>query len=189
MNSIFVEKTRDYILSQEYHITHSIDHIFRVLKNSIFISTFEGGDMEEIAISALLHDIARDEELKNPKIDHAEKGAEIAKNFLININYPKHEEVYYNIMVHRYSKGKIPKTIEAKILQDADRLDALGAIGISRVLMHNNGETLNKRIEHFYDKILKLKDGMNTQKGYELALEKHRLVEKFVHALEEELRY
>jgi uncharacterized protein len=96
------------------------------------------------------------------------------------------------IDVCSYSKGKAAETIEAAILQDADRLDGIGAIGIARVfatgvhfdqLLYNpeaNLETQKTSTGHFHQKMLRLKDQMNTAKGKEIATERHTFMETYL---------
>jgi uncharacterized protein len=120
------------------------------------------------------------------KNHHADTGAKIAYEFLKGLGYEKAREVSYAVSVHNFSKGVIPETIEAKILQDADRLDAIGYVGIMRVFTDKRGNIQGK-IQHFYDKLLKLKDGMHTEKGKELAEEKHERIEKYLKGLNEEM--
>ncbi|OQY10560.1 MAG: hypothetical protein B6I29_00975 [Marinitoga sp. 4572_148] len=93
----------------------------------------------------------------------------------------------YCIENHRFKKQIIPETLEAKVLQDADRLDALGYIGIARVFMHKNGGNIKERINHFYEKILKLENSMHTITAKKIAKEKTLIVRKFLKGLEKEL--
>lgn len=154
---------------------HGFDHPNRVLRLAKFICKKEGGDAKIIETAALLHDIARNKEDNDKSLCHAEEGANMAKAYLNKINFPKSkiQNVIHCIETHRFSKGKKPKTEEAQIIQDADRLDALGAICIARVLTYNglhkipmynpNIKPLKKykgqhttAINHFYEKILKI---------------------------------
>lgn len=179
----------NYIKELEYDHTHDIGHILRVTKTAELIAIKENADVEVVVISAFLHDIARPDELKGKIKDHALEGAVRAETYLKSINYSKYRDVSYCIKTHRFSNNIIPNTLEAKILQDADKLDALGYIGISRVFMHRNGDNIDERIKHFYAKILKLKDLMHTDTAKKLANEKAKIVENFVNGLEKELYY
>jgi len=117
--------------------SHDFSHIMRVYNLCLSIAKEEKGvDLEVLKISALLHDIGRKEEDsdKTGKIDHAVLSAKMAEKILKNLNYPKEkiDKIKHCIETHRF-KGKLkPKTIEAKILFDADKLDVCGAIGIAR---------------------------------------------------------
>ncbi|GAB6189313.1 HD domain-containing protein [Marinitoga arctica] len=177
----------NYVIANVFDETHDLGHILRVTNYAEKIAIEENADIEVVVISALLHDIARHDELIGKIDDHALEGAKIAERYLISIGFPKYKEVSYCIKNHRFSKGIIPKTLEAKILQDADRLDALGYIGIARVFMHKSGGGIEERIAHFHKKILKLKDFMHTKTGKKIAIEKHKIVTSFLNGLKEEI--
>ncbi|GAA0116031.1 HD domain-containing protein [Clostridium senegalense] len=119
---------------------HNLDHVFRVYNMCRLLAEYEKNvDLEVLIIAALLHDIARVEESndKTGEIDHAILGSEIAENILIDLNYEKEkiEKIKHCIVTHRFRTGNEPKTIEAKILFDADKLDVIGASGIARTFM------------------------------------------------------
>jgi len=115
--------------------SHGFTHIQRVLTFCFVIGKKEGGDLETLEAAALLHDIARNQEDSGEIEDHAKEGAKLAEKILKEIGFPeeKIQNVVHCVFVHR-SKGEPPQTIEAKILQDADRLDALGAVDVARVI-------------------------------------------------------
>lgn len=119
---------------------HNLDHVFRVYNLCLLIAKHEENvDLEVLIPSALLHDIARVEESKDKtgEIDHAILGSEIAEDILMKLKYEeeKIEKIKHCIISHRFRTGNEPNTIEAKILFDADKLDALGASGIARTFM------------------------------------------------------
>ncbi len=119
---------------------HDLEHTFRVLKLAKKIAEEEGkADMEVIELAALLHDIARvrEDNDKTGNIDHAVSGAEMARKILSELAYPKRtiDAVCHSIRTHRFRGENVPKTLEAKILFDADKLDAIGAVGIARAYM------------------------------------------------------
>ena len=116
--------------------THDFSHFLRVENTAKRLAEKEKADLEIVEAECLLFDIARLMEDKGVVEDHAEEGAKIAKQILEKVSFPheKVEAVCYAIKTHRRSKGITPKTIEAKILQDADYLDAMGAIDIARVI-------------------------------------------------------
>lgn len=115
--------------------SHNSDHFFRVENLAKRIAEDEGADIEVVEAASLLFDVARDLEDRGEIKDHAEKGAEIAREILEKIGFPleKINNVCHAILVHRRSKNRNPETIEAKILRDADYLDAMGAVDIARV--------------------------------------------------------
>lgn len=119
---------------------HNLDYVFRVYKLCMLIAEAEDGvDLEVLIPAALLHDIARVEESQDQsgKIDHAVLGSEMAEAILLNLEYDieKINRIKHCIIAHRFRTGNEPKTIEAKILFDADKLDVIGATGIARTFM------------------------------------------------------
>jgi len=119
---------------------HDLEHTFRVFKLACTLAENEKDvDIEIVKLSALLHDIARvkEDSDKSGSIDHAILGAEMAEQILKNLGYPGRtvQSVKCCIQTHRYRGNNIPKTKEAKILFDADKLDAIGALGVARAYM------------------------------------------------------
>ncbi|AFK21983.1 HD domain-containing protein [Pyrococcus sp. ST04] len=167
--------------------SHGLSHTERVLKLALEIGKKEGADLEVLALAAILHDVARPLEEKGLIKDHAKESAKIARDILNN--YPKIEEVVHAIEAHRFSRGVEPRTLEAKILSDADKIDALGAVGIARVFMYSgeHGRSIEDSIRHFEEKILKLKDLMYTKTGKKIAEERHKIVEDFLEELKKEI--
>lgn len=168
---------------------HGLAHVLRVRKLALEIAKHinKHVDLEVLEIASLLHDIGR---LKRNN-DHAKVSAEIAQLLLELINYPeeKIKKVVNAILAHSFSENVRPKSIEAQILSDADKLDALGAIGIARVIAYGEsiGRSFYENLRHFKDKILKLKNSMYTNYGKILAIEKSKIVEEFVEEFEREL--
>ncbi|MFA4640845.1 HD domain-containing protein [Pyrococcus kukulkanii] len=167
--------------------SHGLSHTLRVLKLSLYIGSQEGADLEVLALASLLHDVARPLEDRGIIQDHAKESARIAKEILKG--HPRVEEVVHAIEAHRFSNDVKPRTLEARILSDADKIDALGAVGIARVFMYSgeNGRSIEDSIEHFKRKILKLKDMIYTSTGRKMAQERHEFVEIFLKQLEKEL--
>jgi uncharacterized protein len=126
-------------------VTHMFDHTERVVRFALAIAEREGGDKEVIKLAAWLHDIARPEEFEGRVEDHAMEGAGRAREILEGFDVPNDviEMVAYAIDKHRFKRGETPETLEAKILQDADRLDAIGAIGIVRAVARALAEDEN----------------------------------------------
>ncbi|WP_297464166.1 HD domain-containing protein [Thermococcus sp.] len=187
-----IERTREFARSFfEREGTHGFSHVERVLNLCINIGRKEGADLEVLALAALLHDVARPLESAGKVEDHAVEGARIARRFLRGLGYPeeKVEAVVHAIESHRFSRGPEPKTLEAKILSDADKLDAMGAVGIARVFMYSgeHGRSIEDSIKHFREKILKLKDLMYTETGRRLAEERHRFTREFIERMEREM--
>lgn len=116
--------------------SHGFTHVQRVVRLALNIGKKEGADLEILKAASLLHDLARGKEDKGEVPDHAQESARLAKRILEQIGFPseKTASVCHCIEVHRSKPEDKPKTLEAKILQDADRLDALGAVDIARVI-------------------------------------------------------
>ncbi|MBP1912251.1 HD domain-containing protein [Thermococcus stetteri] len=171
--------------------THGFSHVERVFNLCMHIGREEGADLEVLALAALLHDIARPLEDSGKVEDHAIEGARIARRYLRSLGYPedKVEAVAHAIEAHRFSRGPEPRTLEAKILSDADKLDAIGAVGIARVFMYSgeHGRDIDASIKHFEEKILKLKDLMYTQTARKMAEGRHRFTEEFIERLGREI--
>ena len=182
---------------------HDWFHIERVWKLSKKIAEKEGGNLEVIELSALLHDIA------DPKFHNGDEtlALKISKDFLeeIHVEGELIEQVLFvikNISFKNRAEAPENPPLELQIVQDADRLDAIGAIGIARTfnfggfknnLMYHpeikpnlgmnkeeykksNGTTIN----HFYEKLLLLKDLMNTETAKKIAAERHDFMLQFL---------
>ena len=119
---------------------HNLDHIMRVYKLSLKLAQSEKNvDLDILSSAALLHDIARTKESEDltGTIDHAVLGSQMAEPILKNLQYRENdiEKIKHCIVTHRYRTGNEPQTIEAKILFDADKLDAIGSVGLMRSFM------------------------------------------------------
>ncbi|MBN2111187.1 MAG: HD domain-containing protein [Methanosarcinaceae archaeon] len=133
-----IERTRNFVaeILADEPSTHDISHIERVEDLCLQIQEKEGGDIQVLRLAALLHDVGIVKEHQEGG-DHAEYGAQIAREFLLSegVDGDLVDHVTSCIRTHRFSRGLKAGTIEACILQDADRLDALGAVGIFRSLV------------------------------------------------------
>ncbi len=135
-----IDKVKAIMESELSCSAHSIDHVMRVYNLCKSISeTEQNVNMNVLEPAALLHDIARTIESNDEtgESDHAVLGSEMAKDLLVELEYPLHiiEEIQHCIKTHRFRTGNTPQTIEAKILFDADKLDAIGSVGIARTFM------------------------------------------------------
>jgi uncharacterized protein len=182
--------------------SHAFDHSQRVYNLALKIGKKEKADLDVIKAAALLHDVARLKEDNKEVECHAEHGAEMAEKILREMNFPedKIKNVVHSIKVHRDSKKLTPETKEAKILQDADRLDALGAITIARMFSTGGkfdiplykpeipfgknvypGYKSDSTIHSFYARILKIKpETFHTPLAKKLAAARYKFVEKFL---------
>jgi len=151
--------------------SHNSDHFFRVENLAKRIAKDEKADVEVIEAASLLFDVARDLEDKGEIKDHAEEGAEIAKEILNKIDFPKEkiEKVCGAILAHRNSGNIEPKTLEAKILRDADYLDAMGAINVVRVIA-SSLQSQKYRRPIFIDKSYEDKDSVGHISAYHFML-------------------
>lgn len=118
---------------------HDALHAYRVLNYALLIVDSESdlnADMDVLIISALLHDICRDDERRNQNVCHAEAGANRAYGFLVSIGYDgtKAQHVSSCIRTHRFSVANRMESVEAQILYDADKLDLTGAVGTARTI-------------------------------------------------------
>jgi uncharacterized protein len=202
MKEDFIEKIEKKVRScLEEGGGHSFDHVYRVCKMAEKISEGEDVDMDVVRASALLHDVARPKE-EEFDVCHAEEGAKMALEILKEVGFPsdKIDAVVHAILVHRYSKRLKAETREAEILQDADRLDALGAVTIARIfsfgglkrrLMHISGqigrEDNKTSLGHFYKKNLKIKpETFKTPRAQEIAKSRYEYIKEFVDRFEKE---
>ena len=167
---------------------HDAEHTYRVFRNAKRIAeAYPNADQTVISLAALLHDA------DDHKLFQTENNAN-ARQFLMDqqIDPEMIDRICDVINAVSFSKnrGKSPATIEAMIVQDADRLDAIGAIGIARTFAFggSHGRPLDDSIAHFYEKLLLIKDLMNTPEARKLAEERHALMERFLFAYEKEVK-
>ena len=118
---------------------HDVHHVYRVLNSALDIASHEKTADKDVLIAAcLLHDIGREQQFANPSLCHALTGSEMAYEFLLAQGWPAEKAALVKecIAAHRYRSDSPPQSIEAKILFDADKLDATGLIGIARTLIY-----------------------------------------------------
>lgn len=186
---------------------HDFAHIMRVYKNAQMICKKERVNEKLVLCAVLLHDIVSypksDKRSKISSIQSAKKSKKILKKF--NFTNEEIKIISDAIRDHSFSQNKIPTTIIGKILQDADRLDALGAIGIARVFAVSGSEKrpfynvkdpfCKNRIpddtiwtlDHFYRKLLKLESLMNTKSGKIEAKRRTKILNNFINQLRNEI--
>ena len=186
---------------------HDFEHVIRVYKNAQKICAQEKANKKLVLCAALLHDVISypksDKRSKTSSIKSAKRSRQILKKY--NFTNLEILTVSDAISDHSFSQNKIPKTIEGKILQDADRLDALGAIGIARVFATAgsikrpfydvNDPFCDARtpddktwtIDHFYQKLLNLESLMNTKSGKLEAKKRTRILQEFLKHLKQEI--
>ena len=189
MEKTRIERAIDYItaLFQGNGDGHDLSHSLRVYKNAMSIAKAEGqGEEEMIALSALLHDC------DDHKLFHTENNAN-TRRFLEQegLSEERIEAICRNINSVSFSKnrGKVPKSIEGKIVQDADRLEAIGAVGIARCFQFggSHGRSLENSIEHFYEKLLLISKELNTPSARKMAEKRDKLMQDFLKEWGEEM--
>jgi uncharacterized protein len=186
---------------------HDFEHVMRVYNNAKKISKQEKANQKLVLSAALLHDIVSypksSKRSKFSSIDSAKKSKLILKKY--NFTTEEIIIVFDAIVDHSFSQNKIPQTLEGKILQDADRLDALGSIGIARVFATSG--SLNRpfyniddpfcakrnpddnlwAVDHFFNKLLKLEFMMNTKSGKIEAKKRTKVLKEFLKQLKNEI--
>lgn len=196
---------------------HSLDHVYRVYNLCMLLAGYEKDvDLDVLIPASLLHDIARVKESydETGTIDHAIEGAIIASDFLRDLGYSHDsiQKISHCIETHRFRTDMTPSIIEAKILYDADKLDAIGAVGIARTFMisgqhkqrltadiieiddantSDNGriKDLSKHnpIMEFHYKLKKIPSKLHTAKAREIGYERIQYMENFFSILNLEL--
>jgi len=181
------------IKNSEKNDIHGFDHVNRVYQLSSTIGEKLNADLKILKISALLHDIGRIQEKNDKKKrNHAEISAELTKHFLSSNQYDLTQneivKIIHCIQAHSYSNKLVPETLEAKILSDADKLDALGAIGLYRTIgftiLRNGG--LEEVIEHLENKILLLKNRLFLDISKEIAKSREKTIVNFYNEIKEQ---
>jgi len=177
--------------AREHLITmsHGFDHTRRVYNLALNIGAAEKADLKVLLSAALLHDIGRDLE-DHMGADHAEVSAYLAEEFLRTISFPQEKmaPVLDAIKQHRWISEQRPQSLEAKVLSDADNLDAMGAIGVARTFTYGgrHKRDVNGTLGHFHNKLLKLKDRMHTVTARGMAEERHKYMIKYLERFKQE---
>lgn len=186
---------------------HDLEHVRRVVNNGKKILAGEKADAEVVIAACWLHDCVVLPKNHPERIKASVLAAEKAERFLKKTGFPveKVSAVKHAIESHSFSAGIPAETIEAKIVQDADRLDAIGAVGIARALMvggkldrslYSTSDPFCKNrdpddsrftIDHFYQKLLKLSGQMNTAEASGIAAKRTNVMLRFLEALELEI--
>lgn len=187
--------------------SHDLSHIQRVFANAMRIAAEEGSDTELLAAAVLLHDCVAVEKNSPERAFASLLAAEKASGILAGLNWPQDRlaAVAHAIEAHSFSAGIEPRTLEASILQDADRLDAIGMVGVARCFYtagrmasalydpadpRAEGRPLDDRtfaIDHFPAKLLRLAGGFRTAAGRRLAAERHARLQAFHQQFLEEI--
>lgn len=187
--------------------SHDLSHIHRVWTNVRRIQEKEGGDLEALLAATVLHDCVAVEKDSPLRAQASTLSADKASSILKRMGWSalRIELVAHAVKTHSFSAGIDPLTLEAKILQDSDRLDAIGMVGVARSFYVSGrmGSALHdftnptavgrdfqdKRfaIEHFHTKLLKLASGFQTAEGARLAAARHARLNAFLEGFMDEI--
>jgi uncharacterized protein len=185
---------------------HDINHLKRTMNTALKINETEGGDRQVIAVAALLHDVHRIIQTETGKYCMPEDSIPEVEKLLdkAGVKGPQRTRIIHCIKHHEdyafSAKGNRADDIETHILQDADNLDSIGAIGIGRTFMYCGARNIPmwdpgipigrehyddyqddpSTVHHFHHKLLRLKDNMNTKTGREMAEHRHNIMEGFL---------
>jgi uncharacterized protein len=191
----------------QHDAAHDLEHIRRVVTTARRLALAEGAELAVVLPAAWLHDcvvVPKDSPLRSQA---SRLAAEAATTFLRSVDYPTERlaAIAHAIEAHSFSAQIVPQTREAQVVQDADRLDALGAIGLARCLML--GGAMGRRlydpddpfaeqrvlddvvntVDHFYVKLLRLADTMTTESGRAEARQRTHFLEQFLEQLRHEI--
>jgi len=186
---------------------HDFEHVMRVCENAKMICSKEKANKKLVLYAALLHDLVYFPKKDIRSKTSSTKSSKEAKKILEKFSFQNDEIKIISdaILSHSFSKNKKPKTFEGKILEDADRLDAIGAIGIARTFAVGGSENrpfynkldpfCSKRtpndktwtLDHFYKKLLLLEGKMNTNSGKKEARRRTKIIKNFLLELKKEI--
>ncbi len=206
----FQELARTLIATAIDHSTdgsHDDSHLRRVWRNAAAIQAEEGGDAQVLLAAVILHDCVQVEKNSPLRAQASRLSAQKAAEVLASLQWPdaRIQAVAHAVEAHSFSAGVTPLTIEAKTLQDADRLDAVGAMGIARCFYvagrmgsslydpvdpHASARPYDDRrfaLDHFHTKLLGLTSGFQTATGARLARIRHERLQRFLDEFSDEI--
>lgn len=189
---------------------HDFDHVLRVLKLAERIAQAENADLHVLRAAVLLHDVDRGQ-AEAAGIDHAVVAARRAREILAGHPSPSIEKVAQAIAAHRFRTDPKPSTLEAHILYDADKLDAIGAIGVARAFAYGGAHSqrlwapiesvdlerwraegddtaVHTPVHEFVVKLSRIRDHLYTPTGRAIAEVRHRFMVAFFERLGQEMR-
>jgi uncharacterized protein len=197
-----IEQIKAFAMNSFSHArgSHDWEHSQRVYNLCMHIGRVERADLEVLEIAAYLHDVGRScEDESKGEVCHAEKGAEMAREVLAKYSIAEEQKanIIHCIRTHRFRGNHHPETLEARVLFDADKLDAIGAVGIARAFLfagevgaklhnpHVEPEDTEPYTEEdtgyreYRLKLSRIKDRMLTAEGRRMAEERHRFMDTF----------
>jgi len=195
-----IEQAREWYATSDQ--VHDFEHVLRVYRLAEVLAEKEGADLEIIRAAALLHDAEDASGNDDSRLTHHEAAAAFAGTVLVHEGWPtdRIRAVQDCILSHRFRAGIAPETLEAKVLFDADKLDAIGAIGVARALAYavldgqplyaqpsdtfietlktEPGEAYTAYHEHLF-KLSKIRERMQTRSGRQMAEERHKFMQAY----------
>lgn len=204
----FEAQFEQFILAQEIHdAAHDINHIKRVVTSAKKLAEAEQANLDVVVPAAWLHDCVSFPKSHPDNKKASVLAAEKAVSFLISIGYPEqfYDAIAHAISAHSYSANITTESIEAEVVQDADRLDGLGAIGVSRCMLvagklgsklyaeddpfcHvREPDSKVAAVDHFYEKLFKTAKTMKTKEGLNEAARRVEFMQGFLAKLAEEM--
>ena len=185
---------------------HDLQHVLRVRDNALTIAGIEGADLRVVEAAALLHELFNYPKAHPESHRSGEVCADRARALLTRLHCSELvDRVCECIRVHGFSTGLVPSTLEGCVLQDADRLDAIGAIGIARCFatcssmrrpFYDPSDPFCRRrqpddkrwgLDHFYRKLLRIADGFHTVTARQMGEQRTRFLRAYLEQLEREL--
>ncbi len=210
MNGRTYKAIEDYMQLQMGDAAHDCQHIYRVLYQALKIAQSHPEVDKDILIAAcLLHDVGRQAQFNDPSLCHALEGSKMAYVFLKELGWEESRcrHAADCVATHRFRREDPPKTIEAKILFDADKLDVTGALGIARSLIYqgemnvplyrvktdgrvcdgSSPDAQGSFFKEYHYKLSKLYDRFFTEEAAQIAGERKAILEDFRNALLQEI--
>ncbi len=208
---VFLEKAKSIVPDGDP--SHDLSHVLRVVKNALDLQRHYGAREDVVLPAAFFHDFVTTPKDSPLRSKASEISATAACAYLKSIGYGKNKspeffsDIHHAIEAHSFSRGLEPRTLEAKIVQDADRLDALGYIGIARCFamsgilrrpfFHEKDPFCNHRspddqkytLDHFYAKLFKLKTQFHLEASLKEAEKRLYRMGRFIDGLKDELGY
>lgn len=186
---------------------HDLAHLQRVWHNARTLHETEGGELDVLLAAVLLHDCVSVEKNSPLRAQASRLAADKASSLLQEMNWPREKvtQVAHAIEAHSFSANITPLTLEAKIVQDADRLDSLGMLGVARTFyvagrmgaalydpqdpeaQHRDYDDTRFCLDHFQTKLLHLAEGFQTATGQRLAQIRHQRLKGFMEQFKEEI--
>jgi len=208
---ISIEEARAYYPADDP--AHDFDHVLRVLATALRLAELEGADAAIVQAAALLHDVGRAQE-RAKGLDHAEESARRAREILASLPAARVDAVAEAIASHRFRNTRIPVSLEARVLYDADKLDSIGAIGVARAYAiagvcgqrlwgeaeagyverkraqdrHDDLNSAHTPVHEFAFKLSRVADTLFTPAARALAAGRHAFMVEFYERLEREVK-